>query len=351
MASGDYSPVFESRYAAFIIWSIFVLAFIVIPFLLFGRICRCICLASLRSRRQQENEDEEDYTTDNGGRPVYSVWDVEYMHLTQSKKQKINEMRAREISKCLTAYSLMLSTENMVEHDKVLVDQEEFDASQDCINVEDAKEATVPSSIEPSSIEPSSIEPSSSSEEEASINEEANYTHICVPQPGYNKNGLRKLKKKPKSSNSTPENTPQRMMCLILSRKKKDANTQAKELSEIEDHDAEDDDTMQRKDEKRQVSIFCAICLGEYESNEKVCWSSNMECTHVFHHDCMLQWLKSLGKRVCRQQRFSEHPSVKQVLNFSIECPCCRQSFIDRSVDVGVDDIDIVVGVGDDENV
>jgi len=53
--------------------------------------------------------------------PVYSVWDVEYAHLSQRTKNQISEIRAREISKCLAAYSLELelSTENMItrQHD------------------------------------------------------------------------------------------------------------------------------------------------------------------------------------------------------------------------------------------
>mmetsp|Transcript_31768 Transcript_31768/g.54161 ORF Transcript_31768/g.54161 Transcript_31768/m.54161 type:complete len:400 (-) Transcript_31768:327-1526(-) len=359
--SRDYSGVFESRYAAFIIWSIFILAFIIVPIMyvplkfLIGRICRrCICLASICGLQQDSDEVGSD------GRPVYSVWDVEYVHLSHSKKSLISEIRASEIYKRLAPFSLELKADNMISrqssedvHDKdEYGGQEEYNASQDscCIDEEDPKETqdeanhfTLQEKYEEEEVSNASNDDTEASTETSNSEEEANYTHLCLPLPGYNKNGLRKPKKK-KSSSYTPDNN-NRIGLVLFRRQKKDASKQTKELSG-EDDDAEvtEQDITQQKDDRREVPIFCAVCLGEYETSERVCWSSNTECTHVFHHDCMLQWLKSLGKRACKQQRFSENPSVQQVMNYTMECPCCRQSFIDKSVDVDV-------GVGDDENV
>jgi Ring finger domain len=42
---------------------------------------------------------------------------------------------------------------------------------------------------------------------------------------------------------------------------------------------------------------FCGICLMDYQVGEKVCSSLNEECVHVFHKDCMLDWL--IRKRRC----------------------------------------------------
>jgi len=390
MSSSNYSPVFESRYAAFIIWSIFILAFIVVPFLfvplkiLFGRICRSLCLSSILGRRYPQHSDDEDYydNVDDGRPPVYSVWDVEYMHLSQGKKHQINEIRAREIGKCLATFSLVLSEKNMVSRQSSSSsdDQGEYDASQDCImDVKDAKNALDQgkeggSTSNDDTTEASITEPYSSSSTDASssinVEQEAiTYTHIRLPQPGYNKYGIRKLKKKPKSKSATEHNRTMmgHLVALLFRRETKDDDAAAanniqankKALSDMEDDAEEDtngnlqqttdnDDDDRRRRRLREVPIFCAICLGEFEPSETVCWSSNMECTHVFHHDCMHTWLKSLGKRVCKQQRFSENPTVKQVLNFSLECPCCRQSFIDKSVVVSVGGGG---GGGDDENV
>ncbi|KAK1735667.1 hypothetical protein QTG54_013830 [Skeletonema marinoi] len=79
--------------------------------------------------------------------------------------------------------------------------------------------------------------------------------------------------------------------------------------------------------EKRSVPIFCAICLSEYEKCDRVCWSSNTECSHVFHEDCILQWLISSGKKRSINQSFTRHPTDEKLLENEF-CPCCRQDFI-----------------------
>eukprot|EP00986_Skeletonema_menzelii_P000524 scaffold157_cov204-Skeletonema_menzelii.AAC.6 len=331
MSGKDFSQIFESRYAAFIIWTIFIVAFIIVPFVyvplkfLIGRICRrCRSIAFIRGLLQDSDEVGSDG-------PVYSVWDVEYVHLSHSTKNQISEIRTREISKCLTDFSMELSVENMITRHR---DKDDLSNKEECdTSLETSDEESQPRAAPNDDIE---------APVEFSNSDEANYTHICLPLPGYNKNGMRKPKKKPTIRSSTQN---KRMMGLALFRReRKEDSKQAKALSDVDDSaKVMEENSIQQKDDRREVPIFCAICLGEYETSERVCWSSNTECTHVFHHDCMLQWLKSLGKRACKMQRFSENPSVNQVMNFATECPCCRQSFIDKSVDVGVDE--------DDENV
>ena len=43
----------------------------------------------------------------------------------------------------------------------------------------------------------------------------------------------------------------------------------------------------------REVSGECVICLGKYNRglNDNVVWSSNKDCPHVFHYECMISWL------------------------------------------------------------
>ena len=340
--SSDYSPVSD-----FIIWGIFAFIFIIVPFLsvplrcLIERICRCLGF---------ETDQQDSDSVDSDGRPIYSLSDRDYEYLSHRTKNQINEIRDMEISKRLAAFSLELTAENMISRQHG--GKEEYNASQDsyCIDEQDPKETqdeanhfTLQEKYEEEEVSNASNDDTEASTETSNSEAEANYTHVCLPQPGYNKNGLRKPKKK-KSSGSTPDNN-NRIGLVLFRRRKKDSSKQTKELSgEDDDAKVTEQDITQQKDDRREVPIFCAVCLGEYETSERVCWSSNTECTHVFHHDCMLQWLKSLGKRACKQQRFSENPSVQQVMNFTMECPCCRQSFIDKSVDVDV-------GVGDDENV
>eukprot|EP00567_Pseudictyota_dubia_P016607 CAMPEP_0197452328 /NCGR_PEP_ID=MMETSP1175-20131217/31782_1 /TAXON_ID=1003142 /ORGANISM="Triceratium dubium, Strain CCMP147" /LENGTH=410 /DNA_ID=CAMNT_0042985309 /DNA_START=361 /DNA_END=1593 /DNA_ORIENTATION=- len=56
----------------------------------------------------------------------------------------------------------------------------------------------------------------------------------------------------------------------------------------------------------RFVSCHCAICLGMYQKGSSIVWSSNRDCPHVFHEECIAAWLMT------RQ---------------SALCPCCRQPF------------------------
>lgn len=61
------------------------------------------------------------------------------------------------------------------------------------------------------------------------------------------------------------------------------------------------------KNSDRAVSCHCAICLGVYEVGISVVWSSNRDCPHVFHEECVSAWLMT------RQDAL---------------CPCCRQAFV-----------------------
>ena len=61
--------------------------------------------------------------------------------------------------------------------------------------------------------------------------------------------------------------------------------------------------------ELNTVPDCCAICLGNYEVGEKVVWSSNEECPHAFHEDCMVDWLTKMLD--------------------GTPCPCCRADFTD----------------------
>ena len=60
----------------------------------------------------------------------------------------------------------------------------------------------------------------------------------------------------------------------------------------------------------RLIPPTCAICLLSYSPGCYVTWSSNPECIHVFHRDCILVWLLK-----------KEEPL----------CPCCRREFVSTS--------------------
>mmetsp|Transcript_28790 Transcript_28790/g.66877 ORF Transcript_28790/g.66877 Transcript_28790/m.66877 type:complete len:346 (-) Transcript_28790:115-1152(-) len=81
----------------------------------------------------------------------------------------------------------------------------------------------------------------------------------------------------------------------------------------------------------REVPNCCAICLAEFEVDERVTWASNADCPHAFHEDCVLKWMLSVGrKRGLRRGLDDNRDSVEVATDFPMLCPCCRQVFISR---------------------
>jgi len=151
------------------------------------------------------------------------------------------------------------------------------------------------------------------------------YTHVQIPYPGYDLDSL-EVKKTPIP---TEENNASKWR-LLYARDNSQTNNQ--QLTQKEEADAGDnnDAKAKRNGEQRNVPHFCAICLGEFDISETISWASNSDCTHVFHQECIIQWLSTLGKKISKYQRFSDDPSVLQLLNYKLECPSCRQDFISK---------------------
>jgi hypothetical protein len=57
----------------------------------------------------------------------------------------------------------------------------------------------------------------------------------------------------------------------------------------------------------------CAICLSHFKSQQLVCESNNILCQHVFHKECMVDWLMKLH---------DDCPT----------CPMCREIYILKTV-------------------
>lgn len=53
------------------------------------------------------------------------------------------------------------------------------------------------------------------------------------------------------------------------------------------------------------VDSTCSICLLEFKARDVISFSSNKDCQHVFHQDCILRWLYLKNK-----------------------CPCCHRTFL-----------------------
>ena len=78
----------------------------------------------------------------------------------------------------------------------------------------------------------------------------------------------------------------------------------------------------------RKAPMFCAVCLSEYEKDDTISWSMNENCTHAFHTDCIISWFVANGRKQSSMQRFPDNPSKEKLLNYQLDCPCCRQSFV-----------------------
>ena len=88
------------------------------------------------------------------------------------------------------------------------------------------------------------------------------------------------------------------------------------------DNQSQRDEVTGNDSNRREVPIFCAICLGEYTISEKVSWSSNSGCPHVFHRKCINQWFLTLLEKKTRVKVFPQTPT-------KLECRMCRQDFLD----------------------
>jgi hypothetical protein len=77
--------------------------------------------------------------------------------------------------------------------------------------------------------------------------------------------------------------------------------------STLSEQDKDDDDDDRWNVRGCSVEGTCAICLNQYTTGDDVIFSSNPNCQHVFHGECILSWLAK------RRQ-----------------CPCCRQVFFPK---------------------
>lgn len=83
---------------------------------------------------------------------------------------------------------------------------------------------------------------------------------------------------------------------------------------------------------RRIESDGCAICMNPLDVGQKVVWSSNPECSHVFHHQCLLDWFLAVGAKKWKVQaaRHIEMDPVsleQEISKFPKLCPICRRDY------------------------
>jgi Ring finger domain len=60
------------------------------------------------------------------------------------------------------------------------------------------------------------------------------------------------------------------------------------------------------------TNTLCAICLDHYQEGETIVWSNDMDCSHVYHKECFVDYL---SRR--RNPNQEDNP-----------CPTCRRNFL-----------------------
>jgi len=67
-----------------------------------------------------------------------------------------------------------------------------------------------------------------------------------------------------------------------------------------------------RNNNRRRIPNECVICIEPLtdSSSNRLVWSSNKDCQHCFHEECILNWLN----------RKTKFPNSR--------CPCCRADFV-----------------------
>jgi Ring finger domain len=85
----------------------------------------------------------------------------------------------------------------------------------------------------------------------------------------------------------------------------------------------------------RHVPVECAICLSNFQVIDRITWSPNVACRHVFHENCILNWFRAFerGKfEEARRERIRSsqdvHSTLQTIHTLPLPCPICRQDFI-----------------------
>lgn len=231
---------------------------------------------------------------------------------------EIKRLRKEMIQRCLERYSVWM----VIGKDTRLLKDEEADKVPEANEYGDST-ADVNTKVN-KSLQTDATDVESQFEDE----DNAQFSHLSIPYPGYDLNGVHTSALVTARKKKADQTETKKRFGFIS----KLWNDEKKDKTEPEPEPVAQSNVVIQLDEKRTASKFCAICLASYEQYEKISWSSNGGCTHVFHNECILTWLSTLGDKWSRQQRFTEDLGPGELLGYELECPCCRQEFVSRDV-------------------
>ena len=88
----------------------------------------------------------------------------------------------------------------------------------------------------------------------------------------------------------------------------------------------------------RQYSNSCSICLSPFHVNDRISWSHTADCPHVFHADCIKDWLTTAGRKYMQRYHRRSNQNIGSVIlrqdpisiifQSPMLCPCCRRPFL-----------------------
>lgn len=142
---------------------------------------------------------------------------------------------------------------------------------------------------------------SSEHEKRAAFIKENLLVHEWVDDDQENDNNVEDANGKEKREKSTKEN-------VAIQRSGNNDDMTPKVRPEVS-KDGNDDNDACSTDSLGSSFEGCAICLADYSPHQTICESSNPACKHVFHEECMVNWLMNHHQcPICQQLYIAQLP-------------------------------------------
>ena len=87
----------------------------------------------------------------------------------------------------------------------------------------------------------------------------------------------------------------------------------------------------------RLIFPECSVCLNEFKVGERISWSREANCDHVFHEECILRWFLTLS---CKEDAKRRKRSYE--IGCKLHCPMCRQEFTDSPIITSASDSGVI---------